>query len=664
MPQGRMPTTGPSWWIPLLALLAYLVFAQPLGGVDRVELAYSEFKREVEAGHVDRVTIRGQEIEGRFSQPHVAGASDTADSASREAPSEDAAAEQESGKSGESAADPTSSKPSHEAFRTVAPPFANEELGDLLARHDVEIQAESTQDGIWLQVALSFLPFVLILALVWWGSRALRQRMEGMEGGGGGGGPFGIGRSRAKRYERTQVETHFDDVAGAENAKQDLQQVIDFLRDPRRYRKLGAKLPRGVLLKGPPGTGKTLLARAVAGEADVPFFSISGSEFIETFVGVGAARVRSMFEEAKKEAPSVVFIDEIDSIGRSRGTGLGGGHDEREQTLNQILNEMDGFSGREAVVVMAATNRPDVLDPALLRPGRFDRKVNLELPRREARKAILEVHVRDVPLDDDVDLDAVAAATTTFSGADLENLVNEAALLAGRDRSQTVSADHFDRARDVIVLGHPRERLIDDRERQRVAWHEAGHALLAALLPEADALRKVTIMPRGHALGATEQIPDEDRLNRGRGYFLDRLAVMLGGRCSERLFFDEVSSGAADDLRQATDLARRMVTTFGMSERLGAASFRYGDEHVFLGKELSQPRNFSEHTAELIDAEIQEILSECEKRALRTLEEHSETLQAVAECLVANETLEKEEIEALIDTGGRAREDIEQSDPD
>ena len=443
--------------------------------------------------------------------------------------------------------------------------------------------------------------------------------------------------------------------------------MIDFLRDPRRYRKLGAKLPRGVLLKGPPGTGKTLLARAVAGEAEVPFFSISGSEFIETFVGVGAARVRGMFEEAKKEAPSVIFIDEIDSIGRSRGTGLGGGHDEREQTLNQILSEMDGFSGREAVIVMAATNRPDVLDPALLRPGRFDRKVDLELPRREARRAILKVHTREVPLSDDVDLDDIASATATFSGADLENLVNEAALLAGRDGATTVTPDHFERARDVIVLGHPRERLIDDDERRRVARHEAGHALLAALLPKADALRKVTIMPRGHALGATEQIPDEDRLNRSRGCFLDRLTVMLGGRCSERVIYDEVSSGAADDLARATDLARQMVTRFGMSDRLGPASFRHGDEHVFLGKELGQSRNFSEHTAELIDAEIQEILAECEKRALRILEEHAETLRTIADRLLERETLESEEIEALIgerrNVGEPVRDEGENVDP-
>jgi len=617
--------TGWSWWIPLLAVMAYLAFAGPFAGVERVKLTYSEFKRQMDAGRVESVTIRGDEIEGRFSKPwHPESSDGKSEEERQERPTE-----------------------GHDAFRTVAPPFADEELGPLLMQHEVEVQAESPGRGIWLEIALAFLPFVLILGLLFWAGQALRQRMEGM--GGGGGGPFGIGRSRARRYERSRAETRFDDVAGAENAKQDLQQVIDFLRDPDRYRKLGAKLPRGVLLKGPPGTGKTLLARAVAGEAEVPFFSISGSEFIETFVGVGAARVRDMFEEAKKEAPSVIFIDEVDSIGRSRGTGLGGGHDEREQTLNQILSEMDGFSGREAVVVMAATNRPDVLDPALLRPGRFDRKVELELPRRDARRAILKVHTREVPLSRDVDLGEMAAATATFSGADLENLVNEAALLAGRDGVTKVTPEHFERARDVVVLGHPRERLIDEDERRRVAWHEAGHALLAALLPKADALRKVTIMPRGHSLGATEQIPDEDRLSRSRSYFLDRLTVMLGGRCSERVVYDEVSSGAADDLGRATDLARKMVSRFGMSDRLGAASFRHGDDHVFLGKELGQSRDFSEHTAELIDAEIQKILSDCEKRALRILEEHAETLRAIADRLVESETLESDEIETLIE---------------
>ncbi len=629
--------------------MAYLAFAGPFAGVERVNLSYSEFKRQAEAGHVESVTIRGDEIEGRFSKTWFA---ESSDEERRAGGSDEDGKEEKEGKEEK----PQRQGEGYDAFRTIAPPFADEELGALLRQHEVEVQAESPGRGIWLEIALAFLPFLLILGLLFWGSQALRQRMEGMQQGGGG--PFGIGRSRARRYERTRAETRFDDVAGAENAKQDLRQVIDFLRDPRRYRKLGAKLPRGVLLKGPPGTGKTLLARAVAGEAEVPFFSISGSEFIETFVGVGAARVRDMFQEAKKEAPSVIFIDEIDSIGRSRGTGLGGGHDEREQTLNQILSEMDGFSGREAVIVMAATNRPDVLDPALLRPGRFDRKVELELPRREARGAILKVHTREVPLSDDVDLDDIAAATATFSGADLENLVNEAALLAGRDGATTVTPDHFERARDVIVLGHPRERLIDDDERRRVARHEAGHALLAALLPKADALRKVTIMPRGHALGATEQIPDEDRLNRSQSCFLDRLTVMLAGRCSERVIYEEVSSGAADDLARATDLARQMVTRFGMSDRIGPASFRHGDEHVFLGKELGQSRNFSEHTAEVIDAEIQKILAECEKRALRILEEHAETLRTIADHLLERETLESQEIEALIEESRNVGEPV------
>ena len=437
-------------------------------------------------------------------------------------------------------------------------------------------------------------------------------------------------------------------MAGLDNAKKDLQEIIDYLRDPAKYKTLGAKLPKGILLMGPPGTGKTLLARAAAGEARVPFFSISGSEFIEMFVGVGASRVRDMFNHAKQEAPSIIFIDEIDSIGRARGTGLGGGHDEREQTLNQILAEMDGFSPHEAVVVMAATNRPDILDPALTRPGRFDRRITLELPQKRARQSILQIHTRSVPLAENVDLEGVARRTIGFSGADLQNLVNEATLLAGRKNKQQVDMAEFDEARDKILLGNEREDLISDDEKRGIAYHEAGHALMARFLPGADPLKKVTITPRGRSLGATEQLPTEDRHNLNRTYLLDRIAVMLGGRVAEKLTFNDITSGAADDLKQATQLARRMVCQWGMSEKLGPVTFRHGEEHPFLGRELAEQKDFSEHTARVIDEEIRRIIQEMEEKTENTLKEHQEQLQTLANALLENETLEKKEIDALL----------------
>jgi cell division protease FtsH len=611
------------FWAGLLFL--YLAFGGFLSGWDRAELPYTEFEHQLESDNVARVHVRGQEIQGEFREPYAP------------IPDQEAAPEAEKEEK---------QSPTYERFETTVPSFAEERLAALLDRNDVVIAAESDSASLWQQLLVGLLPLVFIVALIWYGARLLQRRAASL---GGPGGAFGLGRSRARRFNELESRTTFADVAGLEGAKRDMQQVIDFLRDPWRYRELGAKLPRGVLLMGPPGTGKTLLARAVAGEARVPFFSISGSEFIETFVGVGAARVRSMLEEAKKEAPSVVFIDEIDSVGRSRGAGLGGGHDEREQTLNQILSEMDGFTPHQAVVVLAATNRPDVLDPALLRPGRFDRKVLLDLPRRNARRRILEVHTRQVPMDEDVELESIVAATVGFSGADLENLVNEAALLAGREEKKEVSAAHFDRARDRIVLGSEREELFSEKERRRAAFHESGHALLAAVLPLADPLRKVTIIPRGRGLGATEQIPDEAILNRTRAQLCAQITVMLGGRTAERVAFGEMSSGAADDLDRATKLARRMVTEFGMSERLGAASFRYGEEHVFLGKELSEPRQFSEHTAQLIDEEICAIIREGEVRALEVLSDRTKVLETLAEALLDRESLEQHEIEAMLE---------------
>ncbi|MGM0681394.1 MAG: ATP-dependent zinc metalloprotease FtsH, partial [Thermodesulfobacteriota bacterium] len=430
--------------------------------------------------------------------------------------------------------------------------------------------------------------------------------------------------------------------------KKEVQEIIDYLKDPAKFHELGGKLPRGVLLAGPPGTGKTLLARATAGEANVPFFSISGSEFIEMFVGVGASRVRNMFDDAKKETPSIIFIDEIDAIGRVRGTGLGGGHDEREQTLNQILSEMDGFSGREAVVVMAATNRSDVLDPALTRPGRFDRQIILELPHKNARKQILEIHTRNMPLAEDVNLEIVARRTVGFAGADLENLANESALFAARNNRKKIIAEDFDESLDKITLGLVRDELINEEDRKIVAYHEVGHAMMAKLLPGTDPLEKVTIIPHGQALGATQQIPEEDRYNLSRQYLQSRIGVMLGGRVAEKIFFGDITSGAANDLKQATELARRMVCQFGMSDRLGPVNFPHGDRHPFLGQELTEPKNYSERTAYLIDKEVYRIITEMEDKVVQLISDKQEEIKIVVSELLEKETLSNKEIDAII----------------
>ncbi|MDH3220772.1 MAG: ATP-dependent zinc metalloprotease FtsH, partial [Gammaproteobacteria bacterium] len=530
-------------------------------------------------------------------------------------------------------------------FITTLPPVQDPDLIALLERHKVEIRAVSGEAN-WLAKALiGVLPWVLIIGLFWWATSRMQKRLGGL---GGGEGLFDFGKSRAKRFRKSDSKLTFDDVAGLENAKADMREIVGYLKEPQRFRKLGAEIPRGILLMGPPGTGKTLLAKAIAGEANVPFFSISGSEFIEMFVGVGASRVRDMFASARKEAPSIIFIDEIDSVGRARGTGLGGGHDEREQTLNQILGEMDGFDPHEAVVVLAATNRPDVLDAALLRPGRFDRKITLDLPDKRARRAILGIHVANVPLTDDADLDRLAALTVGFSGADLENLVNEAALLAGRENREAVDMETLMSARDKIVLGGKRELIISDDEKTLVAYHEAGHALVASQLPTADPLDKVSIIPRGLALGTTEQIPDVEHYNLRQSYLRDRIGVMLGGRTAEKLIFGEVSSGAEDDLKQATRLARHMVTHWGMSDRVGPVAFRRGEEHIFLGREMTQQRDFSEHTAQIIDEEVSTLLKKIEEEIAALMKQHRAQLEALASALLEKETLESDEIQSIM----------------
>ena len=591
----------------LAAGVAYFQ-TQQVGGREQ-SLSYTAFVQDVKSGRVRTVTFRGDRISGVLAA-----------------------------KGGTQPKQSTATR-----FRTVMPPVSDPQLLQLLRDHDVTVRARSAQHSVWLLALVNFLPWLLLIGLAFFAMRRMQQ------GAAGQGGLFGIGRSPAKRFQRDASRVSFDDVAGLEGAKADLQEIVGYLREPQRYRKLGAKIPRGVLLMGPPGTGKTLLARAVAGEADVAFFSIGGSEFIQMFVGVGASRVRDMFENAKREAPSIIFIDELDAVGRTRGAGVGGGHDEREQTLNQILSEMDGFAPNETVLVIAATNRPDVLDPALMRPGRFDRKVALQLPDKRARRRILEVHTRKVPLAKEVDLSKVAAQTVGFAGADLENLVNEAALLAARARRDRVDMHTLGEARDKILLGSAGEIVLTDEQKELVAYHESGHALLAWLLPHADPLEKVTIIPRGHALGATSQMPDEDRYHLKESYLRDRIEVMLGGRVSEKLVYGEVTSGAEQDLKQATQLARRMVTQWGMSEKIGAVAFRRGEQHVFLGQELAQEKDYSERTAQTIDEEVRSLIGELEHNARRRLEANRARLDALAHALREHETLTAEQMREVLE---------------
>jgi cell division protease FtsH len=437
-----------------------------------------------------------------------------------------------------------------------------------------------------------------------------------------------------------------------ENAKQELQEVVEYLKDPKKFQRIGGKVPRGILLMGPPGTGKTLLARAVAGEAGVSFFSISASQFIEMFVGVGASRVRDLFSTAKKAAPSIIFIDELDAVGRSRGAGLGGGHDEREQTLNQLLSEMDGFDQHEEVIVVSATNRPDVLDPALLRPGRFDRHVVVERPDWRDREKILKVHTRKIPLGSEVDLAVIAKGTPGMTGADLENLVNEAAILAARNNSTFVTNDHLEQAKDKILMGGERKMFISDHEKRITAYHEAGHALVAKLLPGTDPVHKVTIIPRGQALGVTQQLPQDDRYHYPKRYLINRLAVALGGRVAERIIFDDLSTGASNDLKMVNDVAEKMVCQWGMSEKIGAMTFNRGEEHPFLGRRLAEEKSFSDAMAWLIDQEIGGIISEAEGKAHQVLSEHVVMLNKLAEALLAEETLDGPRVDAIVGSTG------------
>ena len=613
---------GCSRWGNLLWLLMLAAMAFSLWGVwggspgQATEVSYSTFRQHVQDGNVSQVIVEQEQIQGRLKEP-----------ATKEVEGEE--------------------EFEYTEFVTFLPSFGDEQLLSLLEDNDVQIETRPQGGVSWWVILLNGLPFLLLLGVGYLFYRQMRGQGQGIFSA------LNMRQSGAQLYERGKERTTFDDVAGLQSPKAELQEIVKFLKEPQFFQRLGGEVPRGVLLVGPPGTGKTLLARAVAGEAEVPFFSITGSNFMEMLVGVGASRVRDLFDEAKKASPSIVFIDELDSIGRRRGAGLGGGHDEREQTLNQLLSEMDGFAPNEGVIVMAATNRPDILDPALLRPGRFDRRITVDLPTMQDRLAILKIHSRNKPLAEDseqaVDLERIARGTPGFSGADLENLLNEAALLAARKGKDRIEAEDIEEARDKVLMGLERENLgLTDEEMQLLAHHEGGHAIVAAVLPHADPIHKVTIVPRGRAMGVTQQLPERDRYVYRREYMLDRLAVMMGGRAAEQLIFDTATSGAENDLKQATQLARRMVLDWGMSPKLNHIALGGRSEQVFLGQEIAQRREYSEATAREVDQEIQAILDEAYERAASTLRERREALASLVEILLEEEEIPGKRVLALV----------------
>src|SRR6266566_7419327 len=614
-PKGNTNLMRPQpWWISFIVILVlnYLLvqFFLPASPPQRIDVPYTFFKQEVSAGNVSEVTSRADVIQGLFKQA-VTYPPDQANA-------------------------PTSTQ-----FQTVMPQFADPGLETLLESQNVTINARPLDEPrVWWQtLLLSFGPTLLLIGLFFWiSTRAARQL-------GGSGGPFGLGRSRAKRYDQTQEGTTritFADVAGIDEAKQELEEIVDFLKDPAKYTRLGGAAPKGVLLVGAPGTGKTLLARAVAGEANVPFFSMGASEFVEMIVGVGASRVRDLFAQTRAAAPAIIFIDELDAIGRARGTSGGfGANDEREQTLNQILTEMDGFSGREGVIVIAATNRPDVLDQALLRPGRFDRRVVVQPPDKTGRAAVLKVHTHGMPLAPDVDLMLVASSTPGLVGADLRNLVNEAALLAARRSEDRVHQKDFLDALEKLVLGPARTLVLSPEERERVAYHEGGHTLCGLLVPGADPVNRVTIIPRGQALGVTYQRPDDDQHSYSEEYLQARIVGAMGGRAAEEVVYGGRTTGAESDIQQASALARQMVTRWGMSDDLGPVTLAPRDD---LPAGFGMPKPFSEATARSIDIEVQRMLRESHAEAVRLLEQYRPQLDALAEALLEHETLEEQEI--------------------
>jgi cell division protease FtsH len=606
------PRSRGSWIILAVLLGGFWIWGVARSASQKPEVPYTTAYAWIRDGKVSEVTMKGDVVAGKLR-----------------------AAEQVDGRT-------------IEVFLTRKPD--DKDLVPLLRDKGVVTRVESPEAPLALQILSWIFPWILIIGVWWWLSRRAQSIMAS-------GGPFGSFLRRGKRFEKAAGTggVTFENVAGLGNAKRDLQEIVEFLREPDRAKRVGARVPRGILLVGPPGTGKTLLARAVAGEANVPFYSISASEFIEMFVGVGAARVRELFEEAKQNAPSIVFIDEIDAVGRARGAGLGGGHDEREQTLNQLLAEMDGFDREERVIVLAATNRPDVLDPALLRPGRFDRRVLVDLPEAHARRAILGVHTKDKPLAPDVDLDRLAEQTVGFSGADLANLANEAALSAVRRRSERITCQDFSAAYDKIVLGDPREGKLRDAEKQRVAVHEAGHALVSWLTPEAAPARRVSILPRGMALGATHQLPSEDRHLHTRAELMARLQVLIGGYAAEQLILGDISTGAEHDLREATRIASRMIAHYGMSDDIGPVYFEHREEHAFLGQRIATDSGVSDATVYRIESEVRLLLREMLARARATIEQHRDALKRLVDALLARETLEHRDLVELLGEPTTAR---------
>jgi len=581
------------FWIALGVILIVFWSLFQTAGTIKKEPPFSEFLIEVENDQVEEVTIAGDQINGKYIDGTT--------------------------------------------FKTTAP--ANyDDLVNILREHNVSITVKSARNP-WFSYLFTWFP-IIILILFW--VFFMRQMQSG------GNKALSFGKSRAKLFSGVKKKFTFKDVAGVEEAKEELQEIIGFLKEPKRFQKLGGRIPKGVILVGAPGTGKTLLARAVAGEADVPFFSISGSDFVEMFVGVGASRVRDLFDQGKKHAPCLIFIDEIDAVGRQRGAGLGGGHDEREQTLNQLLVEMDGFDSNEGVILIAATNRPDILDTALLRPGRFDRRIVVNMPDVKGREDILKVHMKNIPLDKQVDLSVLARSTPGFSGADLANLVNEAALLAARLDQEKVTMEDMESAKDKVLMGVERKSMIiSEDEKKSTSYHEAGHALIASLLPEADPIHKVTIIPRGLALGTTQQLPLDDRYTYSKDYLEAQLSVLMGGRASEKMLLGKTTTGAANDFEKATDIARKMVCQWGMSD-LGPVTFGERDDLIFLGKELAMHKNFSEKTAELIDAEVKKIINRNFSRTKELLEKHRDKLIDVAKALLEKEVLTSEELEEII----------------
>jgi len=597
------------FWV-LIAVALFGLFQILPGSSSRAPnppIAFSDFLAEVNQGRVREVIIRGNSIAGKTKDEHP--------------------------------------------FSTYAP--QDPTLVPKLIDKGVHVKAGPPEEEMpsFFHIFLSWLPIILIIAFSIFSLRQLQS---------GGNKALGFGRSRARLRSETETKVTFEDVAGIDEAKQDLEEIVDFLRDPQKFQRLGGKIPKGVLLVGPPGTGKTLLARAIAGEANVPFFSISGSDFVEMFVGVGASRVRDMFEQAKKNAPCIVFIDEIDAVGRHRGAGLGGGNDEREQTLNQLLVEMDGFEENEGVILIAATNRPDVLDPALLRPGRFDRQIVVPNPDVVGREKILQVHIRKVPLSPDVDVKVIARGTPGFSGADLANLVNEAALLAARRGKLAVGMYEFEQAKDKVMMGAERRSMVMTEEEKRLtAYHESGHAIIAYYTPDSDPIHKATIIPRGRALGMVMRLPEGDRISMSRSKLLADLKVSMGGRVAEELIFghDKVTTGAASDIRMATEIARRMVTEWGLSDRLGFQMYEERQQEVFLGHSVTQSKPLSEMTAQMVDEEVRKILDACYAEAQQMLKKKLSKLHLLAKTLLEFETLSGEEIKALLEEGAAPTQD-------